>query len=56
MGFAPRIVARIVQAHNGRHTLRGHARARRRRGSQRATLRLIRKVLFISDGRAAVGE
>jgi len=27
MGFAPRIVARIVQAHNGRHTLRGHAQA-----------------------------
>jgi hypothetical protein len=27
IGFAPRIVARIVQAHNGRHTLRGHAQA-----------------------------
>src|SRR6267143_606006 len=33
--LAPRIVARIVQAHNGQHTLRGHARACRRRGSRR---------------------
>src|SRR6266481_2109483 len=35
IGPCPRIVARIVQAHNGQHTLRGHARACRRRGSRR---------------------
>ena len=46
IGLAPRIVARIVQAHNGQHTLGGIPGVPAA-WLPAAALRLIRKVLFI---------